>query len=127
MAPGYPKLKPDVKTTWLAKLRSGEYKQTTGGLQVLIKGESQFCCLGVLCDITDKSKWLIQDREKHVGTVIYKSGDYDRTGYVPDEVLAAAFDTNDRDWASAAQRYLARLNDEGKTFAQIADWIEANL
>lgn len=37
----------DLKTKWIAALRSGEYKQATSQLQ---KGDS-FCCLGVLCKV----------------------------------------------------------------------------
>ena len=39
---------PEIKAKWVAALRSGEYKQ---GQNFLNKGD-QFCCLGVLCDIT---------------------------------------------------------------------------
>lgn len=42
-----------IKKKWLKALRSGEYKQTTGGLREVNLDEETmgFCCLGVLCNI----------------------------------------------------------------------------
>jgi hypothetical protein len=45
----------EVADRWVAELRSGKYKQTTGYLNV-VRSENEevpvgFCCLGVLCEI----------------------------------------------------------------------------
>lgn len=40
----------EVKSKWLAALRSGEYKQGRGGLYADVEG-GRYCCLGVLCDV----------------------------------------------------------------------------
>lgn len=40
-------MKPDIKAEWVAALRSGKYKQTTG----ILRDDEGFCCLGVLCDL----------------------------------------------------------------------------
>jgi hypothetical protein len=40
-----------IKSEWVAALRSGEYKQ---GVQLLRQGD-YFCCLGVLCDLHRKA------------------------------------------------------------------------
>lgn len=47
-----------IKTKWIRALRSGKYEQGKGSL----KDGSNFCCLGVLCDLhakeTNRGKWL---------------------------------------------------------------------
>lgn len=49
-----PRLKPEIKAKWLAALRSGEYKQTQGTLHYRDRqGNDSYCCLGVLCEITE--------------------------------------------------------------------------
>jgi hypothetical protein len=40
-------MKADIKTKWVAALRSGEYEQTEG----VLRNGNGFCCLGVLCDL----------------------------------------------------------------------------
>ena len=44
----------DLKAKWLEALRSGKYEQTQGTLR---DGDA-FCCLGVLCDLTGRGKWI---------------------------------------------------------------------
>ena len=44
-------MNPDIKTQWVAALRSGNYEQ---GRRYLRWGEG-FCCLGVLCDLAAKA------------------------------------------------------------------------
>lgn len=50
------KLKPKWKKKWLEALRSGEYKQGRRRLKTkLSDGSYEYCCLGVLCEITGLS------------------------------------------------------------------------
>lgn len=44
-------MKKRIKDMWLEALRSGKYKQ---GKNQLKNGNSNFCCLGVLCDLHAK-------------------------------------------------------------------------
>jgi hypothetical protein len=51
-------MNPEIKSKWLAALRSGEYEQARGSLQRERSRDFQtgqiqfgFCCLGVLCDL----------------------------------------------------------------------------
>ena len=46
-------MKPKIKKLWIEALTSGEYKQGKGALN---PAKGKFCCLGVLCDLHDKSK-----------------------------------------------------------------------
>jgi len=94
----------DNKARWLEALRSGKYKQ---GKQRLRKGDS-FCCLGVLCDITDSSGW---SGDEYLG----------HTGLAPIDVLRGC------GVPFCAAEQLATLNDSGRSFEEIADYIEKKL
>jgi hypothetical protein len=40
-------MKADIKSKWLAALRSGQYEQT----DMRLRHDGGYCCLGVLCDL----------------------------------------------------------------------------
>lgn len=40
--------KSEIRKAWVAKLRSGEYKQASSRLRTI---DNRFCCLGVLCEL----------------------------------------------------------------------------
>jgi hypothetical protein len=125
----------EVKAKWLEALRSGEYKQARYRLRSL---DNSFCCLGVLCDIYTKEvegSWKYdKDQFSDAYEMIGGNGDYPVTSELPGCV---------RDWAEVEgcnpqvhvkkedNNYkfdtLAELNDEGKTFNEIADLIEKQL
>ncbi len=46
-------MNPEVKEKWLEALKSGEYKKG----KYCLKNNDEFCCLGVLCDISGLSDW----------------------------------------------------------------------
>lgn len=106
---------PELKAKWLEALRSGKYIQGKHALRTL---ENGFCCMGVACDLIDPQKW---DSDVSPDGDGYNWGAI-RTGYT-DDALAVALGIS-KDMAAE----LAHLNDNcGKTFAQIADHIEAKL
>lgn len=121
-------MKKEIKEKWIAALRSGEYQQTDGYLQ----RDGKFCCLGVLCDLAVKSGLSLTVREQrafpddetspvvafydvNTGTLPYDvqrwSGIKDSIGIFPDD-------------STGLSNTLADLNDNGKSFAEIADVIE---
>ena len=54
----------DIKTQWIAALRSGAYQQGRGRL----RAGNEFCCLGVLCDLHRKAvggAWDITSERYH--------------------------------------------------------------
>lgn len=126
------KLKPEVKTAWLEALRSGEYKQQTGALRKY----DGFCCKGVLADLFIRSvkqgHWDIQDGRGIVPlTGIKGTPNLEYESYLPNAVYVWAF----QDFVPGSLNCtvgpraksgdsLARLNDSGSTFSQIADIIE---
>jgi hypothetical protein len=93
---------------WIAELRSGNRKQYKNQL----KKDESYCCLGVLCDLYDNSKW-----NYNLYSINGKDNDLN---YPPPEITD--FIGTNKDFI----RILGRYNDEGKTFPEIADIIEEN-
>ena len=105
-----------LKAKWLEALRSGKYKQGRGKLRSV---DDEFCCLGVLCDISGQGEW------ETLG---------DQTGYL-------SLTEREYDWYQLPQfmmkfsgirlqeqRTLMVLNDiKELSFPEIANWIEENV
>lgn len=92
---------PRIKANWLAALRSGKYRQ---GKEMLFDPEERsYCCLGVLRSVHRMRKHAEGDEYIAVKAA---------------ERIGLSFGVQDM---------LAGFNDSGRTFAEIADWIEANL
>lgn len=95
---------------WVEALRSGNYKQTEGTLKGTDEeGDIGFCCLGVFCEINSK---------KVPTATLEPDGCYNDEGptefydfcraTLPCSVVESGID----------------MNDNGKTFGEIADMIE---
>lgn len=125
-----------VKADWVAALRSGDYRQGNGALrwQSPIEKLDHFCCLGVLCDLAEKSEVV---GSPIVNVTRYFYGETAEDGHLPDEVVIwaglSAEDpdidyhfVNDHD-EPATYNTLSEANDNGLTFAEIADIIEEQL
>lgn len=107
-------MKKSVKM-WIAALRSGAYKQ---GTQWLRNG-NEFCCLGVACDLYNKTHKRGLDIRKEGGEY-YFDGSAD---YLPNKVQKwLGMSTASGEFGSDA---LVEMNDRGKSFAEIADLIES--
>lgn len=91
----------ELKRKWIAALRSGEWKQCR---ERLTDGEG-YCCLGVLHKILtgEEPPWLWGDK----GQGIEK----------PKQINLKPLSI----------KHLSDRNDEGQSFSEIADYIEANL
>lgn len=110
-------MKKAMQDKWVRALRgkspSGEYKQTTGFMWRHIRGEDRFCCLGVL--VNECGDWSDYEKEYRVEgaqEVSYWTYTY--------PVRKFWLSKNQADW-------LALLNDKGRSFEWIADWIEENI
>lgn len=112
-------MKTEVKTQWIAALRSGTYQQTNSAL---CKNGS-YCCLGVLCEITPdikRKKAQISPWDKDTTIEIefaYKDENY-RSGYLPSQLASEVGLSEEQ------QSKLANMNDEGISFVEIAGYIE---
>lgn len=107
-------MNPQIKQDWLAALRSGEYPQGTGRL--LTKAtecmrHDTYCCLGVLCRVAD-----IPIRPDGVRWADGRDIDFrdllKRTGLTHSEAEKVC--------------HITTMNDSGKSFKEIARWLEKN-
>lgn len=108
---------PEIKAKWIVALRSGKYEQT----QKSLRTGNAFCCLGVLCDLVKPKAWLGSDDDPfyyHVGQA---------TSFPDDSVLEAAGTSREDGDGGHPFWQLAHMNDDGKSFAEIADYIEKSL
>lgn len=97
----------------VAALRSGKYQQAKWKL----RNGNAFCCLGVACDISRLGEWD-KKGDYHISTRYSNS-------VLPDDVQAwFGFKTNTGTFSN--DTCLTEMNDNGKSFAEIADFIEAN-
>lgn len=104
----------DIKAKWLTALRSGEYIQGYGKLKRGKGKLATYCCLGVLCDIIDPTKWIGYDS----GEAWYEGS--------PTGLSSVMMERIGMD--SSHQGPLQSMNDAlGLSFAAIADHIEKNL
>lgn len=102
-----------LKAKWVEALRSGDYQQGRAQL----RNHDAFCCLGVLCDLVDSSRWVEVNRSHYR----YRGLDYSALSFPPSDVSSRV---------GLRRKHLdavVEMNDEGKSFAEIAAYIEANL
>ena len=95
-----------LRTKWTTALRSGRYRQT----QNRLRSGDEFCCLGVLCDVSGAGTW-VNETCFHVGPEWCMN-------FPPHPVMAAA---------SLGVEYcdLSDMNDkQHDDFATIADAID---
>ena len=131
-------MKDSLRKQWVAALRSGKYKQGDGKLRQLEldketcepTGNEQFCCLGVLCDLVEPNQWKRSehsDEEWANGRGVGDDGD-ENTG-MPRLALQKKLgldrpvNRSGQDKQTFAGK-LAAMNDNGKSFEEIANWIE---
>jgi hypothetical protein len=96
-----------LKAKWVEALRSGKYDQCRNELT---DGMGGFCCIGVAYEVSGKSAHEL-------------TGDDDAPTFTAAKLMGLRGEYRDT---------LIRLNDgdaneNGKSFPEIADWIEANL
>lgn len=111
-----------IKELWIEALTSGEYKQ---GRRLLHNIDNEFCCLGVLCDLHSKEtgeKWM-QPALFHDHTGHRYNG---YSGILPDVVMEWAGLDSDIGEYEAGCGALTTDNDNGLTFAEIAETIKVH-
>lgn len=144
MTLGEYKMNPEIKERWLAALRSGDYKQTDGYLNVSSDNPegSEFdgyCCLGVLCEIA-VADGVIQ-KQRVSGQNFFEFGDPSR-----DDWDYSVLPISVQEWAGLTEGNpsvnlleegddpeadnwtpVSEPNDNGASFEKIADLIERDL
>lgn len=102
-----------LKAKWLKALRGGRYRQTRDHL----KADGGYCCLGVLANIQG-AKWKWEESEDDLCPTIAGQRAFNGGLLFPRHAGGLRKDTMNK---------LANMNDDGKSFKEIADYIEANL
>ncbi len=110
-------MKQEIADQWVAALRSGNYQQGRFALRY----QDTFCVMGVLCDLHSKSQ--------PPGT----NTEWDGTRYAnrlssaPDVVCSWAGVRTGVGSFTRRRTALAKLNDQGMTFLELANIIEHNV
>lgn len=109
----------EIQKSWVSALRSGKYAQGKGYLR---SPENSFCCLGVLCELAAEAG-VIDSPNLAERSYTYQG-------------LRCALPDKVTNWAGLRSSVLGEmkdlscydlmvLNDKGKTFAEISDFIES--
>jgi len=109
---------------WLTALESGRYKQTTGQLRADFNGKSYgYCCLGVLCNIHKDKEHKWDSSTFLAPNLFYDSiNPFDSATDEYFEMPPNSFlDKVKVDTVLADE--LATMNDNGKTFKEIATFL----
>jgi hypothetical protein len=102
----------EPQKAWLEALSSGKFQQTKGSLKH--HNTNSFCCLGVACEISNMGVFHASGYYYLIGS----DGIHGRS-LLPEKI--------EKRLGLLNYKYLAGLNDtQGKTFDEIADYIESN-
>lgn len=112
----------EMKAKWLEALRSGKYKQ---GRNLLRNGD-KYCCLGVLCDI-DGAEWKLL--RPGLETTYTASGRdaFEGNSCGKETALLSTERMLKIGIRGEITNECIKMNDDGNSFAEIADWLEENL
>lgn len=114
-------MNPELKAEWVAALRSGEYPQGNGKLNV----DGKYCCLGVLCELLVK-RGTVEEYDSN-GAISYGMGnEYNGTILTHDIVRITGLPNTTGKLPTPIDGLisLASLNDNGVPFDKIANIIE---
>lgn len=144
-------MKKKIALQWAEALRSGKYKQGKKALKYKTSaGVVRHCCLGVLCDLycADMKKTGKAEKKRLTTGLMLKPTATDRAVFSRDVKFAGYYDSKDKivcrhtlptdvmKWAGmtyddgeikdSENLCLAEMNDNGNSFNNIADTIEAD-
>lgn len=106
----------EIKQRWLDALRSGKYRQ---GSRVLRSESNKYCCLGILCELVDPAGW----RPTPVPSLSGMAYEY-ITGGSHNVSMPSIRTLESAELEPEIAEKLARLNDDGMSFSDIAKYIE---
>lgn len=115
-------MKKEIADKWVEALRSGKYKQTKKVLSETTNDGAFHCCLGVLCELA------LEEIDLEIkflsGTGIKK---YDNSvDVLPTSVMVWSGIRTYYAYIDTYEESLVSMNDSGKTFYEIADYIDKN-
>lgn len=101
-----------LQLAWVEALESGKYQQTTNNLHQIDFNRHSFCCLGVMCELTQELFQLIRDDKMY----------YDDNAYFLPERAKKQFRLSEK-----GLRHLIVFNDvKYKSFKEIAESVRDN-
>jgi hypothetical protein len=117
-------MKKEWADKWVDALRNGPYTQT----RRMLRGSEGFCCLGVLCDLV-KDEPLVQGRwrEGFVTAISFEVSHTLQSAVLPQRVQKLVGMSSENGLlknSEGSSTTLSTLNDDGKTFDEIARIIE---
>lgn len=144
------KMKPEWKERWINALRSGEYSQGQNYLNIweTLRNKHFYCCLGVLIDLSGPDSWEVDediliglghqlhdnfdvDLNEDIEAIKQLIHEYDLSTEISTTSGSVELLQNDEleffGLDNISHDFLIRMNDNGKTFNEIADWIEENI
>jgi hypothetical protein len=115
----------EFKVAWVGALRSGEYRQGKGSLCRPGEKHDSFCCLGVAYDLLVSAGNKGCAWNTDVGSyATLKREDSERIAHDVPKWLQKWLRKMEHDAWDDREQILITLNDDGKSFKKIADWIE---
>lgn len=112
---------PEIKKQWTAALRSDEFRQGKNGLRRM---DGQHCCLGVLCELHRRANPSYSWQDGIAGEFdVYDT----YISALPESVMLWAGLREQNPKVPHPSGNLGQMNDNGFTFAEIADVIEEAL
>ncbi len=105
---------------WVKALRSGVYTQ--GSNQLFNERDNSYCCLGLACEIAGHTKNI--KRYGALGYIDHYNSKTKRSAMfpnIPNELYGGERNREN------LPLILAKMNDDAKSFSEIADWIEENV
>lgn len=106
---------------WIDALRSGRFKQTKRVLGKKIGGETYNCCLGVMCEVARENGVQVPVKVDEAGGIRYGELQSSQTSSIP-RMVADFFGVRPD---IRCLHPLAQMNDGGRTFEEIAQYVEA--
>lgn len=106
----------DFIKRWIRWLRETDFEQTDGEL----REDDSFCCLGIACHYSTKMKRKKRFEADKIHYQFTETND-EHYGYLPADFRRWVGLTYDEELE------LMEMNDEGKSFDEIADWLEENV
>ena len=105
----------ELRDKWCHELRYGNLSQGEGALRC----DGKYCCLGVLCNIVDPDAWS----EPSCGDIEYNDVFY-YTLHDADSKILPTLLREHLGITVEEQCYIIQMNDNGRTFNEITDYIE---
>lgn len=123
-------MKPEIKQKWIDALRSGKYNQCHGGLSRTSNGALLYCAIGVLVEVfrleTGVGRWSQYDGDLNNQDRTFispdgRGGQDARRGSAPPALYLW---TGVENAMRTVFQLVSKMNDEGASFSEIANFLE---